>query len=255
MLMRSSGGLMRRLATALVAAGSIPAEAQDAPHLAARYEFDFRDRQFDAAVLVPTGFDSPYSMKFITPERRGLRIAIPGSHGRTRPKVGLFAALKLEGDLEITGDFDLVKTESPDVGAGVGANLYIMAEKTLNGATLRRCASADGKESFFVHCGLRQADGQRAVQVMYAPADARQGRLRLARAGTKLRFLVAEGENPEFRELKTVEFGADPIALVQLQAVTDGASKSVELYWRTMSIRADKLQRLEIPLLQRPPIK
>lgn len=219
------------------------------------YEFDFRGGQFGDPALVSIGYDSPYSMQLIRPERKGLHLTIPGSQGRTRPKLGLFAALKLEGDFEITTDFELVKAETPDVGAGVGANLYLMAEGSLNGATLRRCAAPDGQDAFFVHWALRQADGGRTPEVLYAPAQKREGKLRLTRSGTKLDYLVAEGDDLEFRELKSVDFGPDPIALIQLQAVTDGAAKNVEMYWRSVSIRADKLTRVDIPLLRRPPLK
>lgn len=219
------------------------------------YEFDFRGSQFGDPALVPIGYDSPYSMQFIRPERKGLHITIPGSQGRSRPKLGLFAALKLEGDFEITTDFELVKAETPEVGAGVGVNLYIMAEDSLNGATLRRCAAPGGQDAFFVHWALRQADGSRTPQVMYVPAQKREGKLRLARTGTKLNYLVAEGDDLEFRELKSIDFGPDAITLIQLQAVTDGAAKNVEMYWRSISIRADKLTRVDIPLLRRPPLK
>lgn len=219
------------------------------------YEFDFRGGQFGDPALVPIGYDSPYSMQFIRPKRKGLHITIPGSQGRTRPKMGLFAALKLEGDFEITADFELVKAETPEIGTGVGANLYIMAEGSLNGATLRRCAALDGRDAFFVHWSLRQADGSRAPDGMFAPAEKREGKLRLSRSGTKLSYLVAEGEGAEFRELKSIEFGPDPIGLLQLQAVTDGAAKNVEMYWRSISVRADKLMRVDIPLLRRPPLQ
>lgn len=75
------------------------------------------------------------------------------------------------------------------------------------------------------------------------------------RQGTSLKYLVAEGEEPVFREIKSIEYGANPVSLIQLQATTDGASKNVETYWRSLSIRADKLTRIDIPLLHRPPAK
>ena len=235
-----------------LAGGSAVAEA---PAGAGTYEFDFRNGQFDAETLVPTGYDTPYSLNFIRPDRKGLRVLIPASQGRTRPKVGVFAALKLEGDFEITAAFDLVAADAPDVGFGVGANLYIMAEKSLNGATLRRCISPDGQDVFFVHRALRQADGQRRLEIDYFPAHSHEGQLRLVRQGTSLKYLVAEGEEPVFREIKSIEYGANPVSLIQLQATTDGASKNVETYWRSLSIRADKLTRIDIPLLHRPPAK
>jgi hypothetical protein len=227
----------------------------EAPAGEGTYECNFRNGRFDAETLVPTGYDSPYSLNFIRPERQGLRVLIPASQGRTRPKVGVFAALKLEGDFEITAAFDLVAADAPDVGLGVGANLYIMAEQSLNGATLRRCISPDGQDVFFVHRALRQADGRRQVETDYFPAHSHEGQLRLARQGTSLKYLVADGEEPVFREIKSIEYGANPVALIQLQATTDGASKNVETYWRSLSIRADKLTRIDIPLLHRPPAR
>lgn len=241
-----------QLAVASLLLGSWPARAEQP---AEDYEFDFSNGRFDADALIPMGYDSPFSMRFIRPERNGLRIAIPSSQGRSRPKMGLFAAFKLEGDFEITAGFDLVKADAPEVGMGVGANLYIMAEGSLNGATLRRCVAPDGQEAFFVHWALRQADGSRRADAMYVSAQSREGKLRLARTGTKLSYLVAEGDDLEFREIKAVEFGADPVSLIQLQAVTDGAAKNVDMLWRNISIRADKRNRIDIPLLRRPPPK
>jgi hypothetical protein len=178
---------------------------------------------------------------------------VPYHQGERKPSVGFLPTFnKVLGDFEITVSYELLTAERPKAGAGAGADLYILAEKTLHGATLRRCLDPKGQQVYFVHDSTRE-DGKLVPRYNSFPTDARTGKLRFMRTGSKLQYLVAEKESGQFRKLHEVEFGDGPIGLVRVEATTDGSPTSVEVLWQDLTIRAQELQTADIPLFRKRP--
>lgn len=214
----------------------------------ADYQTDFRQRRFDHETLVPFGFETLFGLQLLKPEAGGLRVIIPARQGDQKPVVGLLPLLKVQGDFEITASGELFATEPPTADLVAGFDLFILAEKSLNRALLRRGVRANGEQVYYIDCSIRGGDGKLQRRTEYFPAGARSAKLRLARAGEKLEFLITEGESEPFRRLFLTPFGTDNIGVVRLETTTDGSATSVESRWTDLTIRATKVQRVDVPL-------
>ena len=217
------------------------------------YEADFRGRQFDRDTLVPIGFQSLYGLRLLKPEPCGLRIIIPHHQGKNKPGVGFLPTLKVHGDFEVSASYELLSVDPPKAGAGAGADLYILAEKSLHAASFRRCVSPAGEDAFFVHVTTRDKNGKRRPQYHYFPAEGKNGLMSLRRTGTTLQFLVTEGDGDECRKIHEADFGADTVGLVRIQTTTDGSPTTTETRWGHLAIRGDQIERVQIPLYQNSP--
>ncbi|MBC8868763.1 MAG: PD40 domain-containing protein [Planctomycetes bacterium] len=243
-----------RIASRIVLVGSILLSGM-LPRIASsdEYEADFRDGRFDRDTLVPIGFQSLYGLQLLKPEPRGLRIVIPHHQSKNKPAVGFLPMLKVHGDFELSASYELLSVDPPQAGAGAGADLYILAEKSLHSASFRRCVTCEGEDAFFVHVTARDKNGKRRPQYRYFPAETKNGLMRLRRIGTTLQFLVAEGDGKECRKVHEADFGADTIGLVRIQTTTDGSPTTTETRWGHLAIRGDQLERVQIPLYQNRP--
>lgn len=213
------------------------------------YEVDFRGGTFDHSRLVPLGHRSTYGLTLMRPEEKGLRIHIPYHQGENKPELGIAPAFEIHGDFEITATYEILAAEVPKKGAGLGPNLYILANKTLNGATFRRCVTPSGTQVYLVHWLVRDEKGNRPLRAKSFAAGATSGKMRLARTGDTLRYLVAEQQSDEFIELHQAQFGKEPIGLLRVEAMTDGSPSTVLIRWKDLTIRAEELKPMDIPLL------
>lgn len=130
-----------------------------------------------------------------------------------------------------------------------GANLYILARKTLNSATLRRCVTQTGAQVYLADGMVRGDKGRRRLHGKSFAASVTTGKLRLARTGDTLRYLVAEGDSQEFIELNQTQFGMEPIGLVRVEAITDASPTTVIIRWKDLRLQAKKLEPMDIPVL------
>ena len=210
---------------------------------------DFRNGQFDQNSLVPTGFNSLYGLTLFKPQARGLQITIPREQARTKPAVGFVTLMKLHGDFEIRVAYDLLSAEQPDTGTGAGVNLYILAEKTLHAASLRRCATAHG-DAFRGHATFRGGRGGHLSQSKYSPAQTSTGTIGLRRRGTMLQYLVTEEGDQDPRQLLEIDFGEEDIGLIRVEVVTGGAEVAVECLCKELSLAAESATRVDVPLLR-----
>lgn len=218
--------------------------------LKAVYQFDFRGSKFDRGRLMPFGFKSLYGLQLLKPEPKGLRVIIPHHQGREKPLVGLIPLLTVQGDFEITASCELLTGEAPEGNLVAGADLYILAEKTLNGAVLRLGVNSSGEHVYFVYHTLRDDDGKPRSKFVCFPAQERAAKLRLARKGTKLQFLVAREDSEKFRKLHEIEFGDQNLGLVRLETSTEGSPIGVEALWKDLTIRAGELESANVPLFR-----
>lgn len=249
------------LASAL--AGLASAEPNQAPKPGnagkdvSSYHANFENSQFDWKSLVPLGPSTLYGWQLLKPEPRGLRIVIPYHQSDPKSPFGLkstlgFAPLyTLEGDFEVTAAYELLAAESFKDGIGPpGADLYLLAEKTLQGVTFRRCVDRQRKPVYLTINADTGKDGKRDFQWRFFPAQQRAGSLQLKRSGSTLQFLASEGVNGPFRKLHEVPCTTNRIGLVRVAAITDGNHSTVEVLWKGLTLHAQRLVPVDLPLLK-----
>lgn len=224
-----------------------PTEPASGADLKAEWQFDFRGAKFDRERLVPVGNLSLYSWQLLRPEPSGLRITIPAQQGKERPNLGVAPAFTIHGDFEITASYELVAAEAPKTPTPVGGQIYILAQRTFNAASILRGVSDKGQQGYFLYWAVRDEAGRKPMARSF-PTVAPRGKLRFRRTGELLRLLAAEEDAADFRELGQTEFGAEPIGLFRFESVTNGQPCSAETLWQSIEIRAEKLVPMEIPL-------
>ncbi len=212
--------------------------------------FDFRGAKFDRIRLLPLGINSPYGASLFRREERGLCIEIPKEQVQNKPKLGFAPTFDLVGDFEITATYEVLSLAPVDEEyLSVGPNLYIIAERTLNGATLRRCRLS-GDDAFLVEWRVVDETGKRTTGKKYFPAHGLSGELRLVRTGSLLNYLVRDEGSDQFRALWQTEFGTTPIGMVRVETWAEGARDSVGVLWSDFAIRAQELRAKPPTVLQ-----
>ena len=146
--------------------------------------------------------------------------------------------IRLEGDFEVTADFELARLTPPESGFGAGIQLQLELdnpdERRLH---LCRRAFPDTPAGFAVH-DVRQVDGQRVDEGRLVPSDAMAGRLRIARAGTLVTWSWAATGSDEFDELYSAEVGNAPVkGIVLVCESSHPGSGAVEVLWKSLAVR------------------
>src|SRR5439155_25470776 len=112
--------------------------------------------------------------------------------------VALATNFRVCGDFEITVSYEILKADRPSTGYGVGVSLYAAINPDTNDAvSLARRIHTDGTIKF-VSDRITPGDPKPAHKWSALPSVSPSGKLRLQRVGSKVRCLVAEGDNPEF---------------------------------------------------------
>ncbi len=200
------------------------------------YQCIFRGQNFDNDVLAPLNAGT---VKLMRPQRDGLVMNVPA--GEKLPAVGVRPAFSVKGDFEITASFTLPKPRFPKGGYGAGATLYLATHSdTSASASIGRLLRTDKKNVYSTNIAST-VDEERQQQVKLFPAEERSGKLQLIRTGTTLKFLVADGTDGEFQEVRESEFVSDDVKLVRLGVQQSDAETPVEVVWHEINIRADEL--------------
>lgn len=232
-------------------AGPSPIRAIDGSRFHEEFSYDFRGTAFDFRWFFPMGVDSFYGVGLLQPSSDGLRVTVPHHQGDSKPNVGLAPTVTLHGDFEVTVAYELVQADVPDVGAGVGASLYVLSDRNASAAAMRRCVRPGGQQVHLAWWSVRDGVGSRVPKYQQFPAPDRCGRLRMERSGTALEFFAGDGDGVDLRELLRIEgFGTEPIVLLRMEAVTDGARSTTDVLWKSLEIRAERLVRVELPALR-----
>jgi len=211
---------------------------------AAEIAQDFRGRPYDPATFRPTG---PGASGAIQPDRRGLRITLPPDHGM-KPAVGLVLRTGLQGDFEITMEYEILKVDTPTGGYGAGVSLYItMLSYTKDAGTMGRVVDKGGSPFFYSHRATTPIGGKRehhGGERVSAPSSV--GKLRLVRSDSTLTYLVADGASDQFQEIYEAELGTDDIDTVRLAADNGGSATLVDVLIRSINITSDDSGPVEL---------
>jgi LPXTG-motif cell wall-anchored protein len=185
---------------------------------------DFRGDRPWKKLFRPVG---PNPTQFMTPDPSGLVLHLPAKTELNQP-VGLTARFGVHGDFEITLGFVVDELETPTKGRGVGVSIWINASNPASdAATLSWAMRPGGSRVFTSHRASTSASAQREhTGGTPWPTDAASGRLRLARKEQTLSYLVAPGDNKEFREIHRTPFGPEDVRSIRF-AVDNGGSPTL----------------------------
>jgi hypothetical protein len=128
-------------------------------------------------------------------------------------------------------------------------SLYLQA--TLNNELTSECSimrrhalkKRGADEQFHQTSVVRnETQGERRTYSRALASETKSGRLRLARRGTTVYFLFAEGDSPLFRLVRVEELTDDDVLDGSLRIInqTHGPGH-VRVVWKTLSVRAEKL--------------
>ncbi len=182
--------------------------------------------------------NDPGSEKFVRRSPEGVRMQTPRNQ---EPAFGVSLAtgdVRLEGDFEVTADFELARLTPTEAGYGAGIQLRMELEDPESRMLhLCRRAAAGGPSGFSVH-NVVQRDGERLDNGRHIPSDLMAGRLRTARQGTLVTWSYAAEGSDEFHELFSAEVGTAPVKSISLLCESSHpASGSAEVLWKALDVR------------------
>jgi hypothetical protein len=171
----------------------------------------------------------------------GVRVLVSGQESKF-PPFGVSLRFAVSGDFEITASYELRKLDKPATGYGVSVSLWVMTDTpSVEAATLARSHRWDGNVWVADKGWWDVAKKEYRHDQEAFPTACQAGKLRLARTGPVLRFLVAEGNNEDFRELRNIPFKEEDLSQVHLGVDTGGSNGPVEVVLKDLRVRAKEL--------------
>lgn len=216
-----------------------------------RLVFDFRKKLDE---LPAVGLLGPEAESSLTTDANGLRVTLPA--GRTDSRsVGLEVSGPIRGDFEIDLAYELIAI-GPDIpvpGAGVQLRLIVDAPAPILALTRLRAPFPPRPAPVYGVVG-HDGDNFGAFRINILPdgkekgfsagsrvrAREPKGRLKLARTGTKLKYLVSDGRAP-FHLIKTDDVGADDVQAIRLLGFSGWGPVAVDVRFTEMIVQADSL--------------
>ncbi len=212
---------------------------ENTEHLKAVFEYDFvRDGMDEDRISAVKG-TVPEHFR-ITPEGLLALRTGPGGYQNTT----IAPNLEAQGDFDITVEYDDFRT-SPTVGGSSSLMLIAGLENAAADEcfiTRRHMYDPNGTQRQVVQCTTvrRTPEGEKRDYFVTKVMEERSGRLRLARRGSKVYYLSAEGHSPNFRLWGSRDFPTDPIALQGIRLVNQMHQKGESsVLWKSISVRAE----------------
>ena len=199
--------------------------------------------------------EGPDAERFVKFEPEGVRITLPAGHEGVQPEVGLATQLVLKGDFEVTIRYEILTEPT-----GVEADLVhtrltlgvLLTPPHSDVGTLSRRVQRNGGPQFLSWIRVwNETAGKSADQSHIAPAKSNRDRLRMARAGTTLTYLAAEGDGEDFRVLVQRPFATDDVVIVRIVASATGPKSAFDVRVTDLQIRADAIPKP--PMAPTPP--
>lgn len=211
--------------------------------LKAEFHQDFRGGKLDEQALELIGNDAA---QFVKRENDGLRITLPAGAGK-KGAVGVAGRFQLRGDFEVTATYELL--DGPEPARLAGMILYLDFLETGNLASIQRARRAGEGNVYALHALISRL-GRTDRWERSFPTDSRTGKLRVARQGSKLCFLVADGDSDDFRLLHRTDCNTTDIRAVRavVDVQTAAAPYPVDVRWIDLTIRAEELPGLPTSL-------
>lgn len=209
--------------------------------LPAKFEHDFARQGLpgERFTIAPRGAEDAYF-----PRPDGLHAAWQGVDGFRNAAVA--PRLTVGGDFDATVSYERFRpAPAPDGRVTLmllaGVNAAVVQDCLLYHAALAR---KDGSSDLIFQTMISRPDGvaPRNQFTVAEPFEAESGRLRLARRGDMVYFLIAENDSPNFRLLRTERIAADDLVFEGLRFMTQSNGPGgVDVVWKTFSVRAERL--------------
>jgi hypothetical protein len=204
--------------------------------LAEQFEFGFQQEVRDHPALRLSG---PNAQQVARADGRGLRIALPTDRSDLNG-VGVDTRFRVGGDFEITLEYEIVSLPKEAPAEGCGVALLLKFEKPSTGRAMLTRLRKGAAEVFGASRIVPGKGGKDRYQTQNVPATGLRGKLRLARSGSTLKYLVAEGPD-EFREIHSVDVGTEDVTELRAQVRTGHKPASADVRLVHWSIHADSL--------------
>lgn len=212
---------------------------QNTDHLKAVFEYDFVRLGLDEDRINIIKGNAEENLK-VTPE--GLLA--------TRPCIGGYQNTTLAPNLQVNGDFDITVTYHDFQAAPTaGGSSSLMLVAMLDNATADECFvtrrhmfDATGIQQHIVQCVTvrKTPEGEKRDYFITKAMEERSGRLRLARRGSKVYYLSAEADSPNFRLWGSRDFSAAPIPMQGIRLINQMHQKGQSsVVWKNMTVRAE----------------
>jgi prepilin-type N-terminal cleavage/methylation domain-containing protein len=176
----------------------------------------------------------------------GLHASVPKGQPSRGP-LRFRGLMHLEGDFEIVTDFEIISLPQPAEPPPKATvqdptnNIEIFMHAPDVMVTVFRDNRPSGEGwGFYAH----SPEGGSTLR--HFPATGKSGRLGVRRAGNQLTFLHS-GVDDTLVEMETVTFSTEPIAELGLQALALRSPDAIDVRFNRLSIKADKIVRLEKP--------
>jgi hypothetical protein len=198
--------------------------------------FDFRSGLEKYPALSLQTFDVATVVKT---DEEGLRIILPGGQGDTRP-VKLRLGHRLRGDFNIVLSYELLKVGAPvpKYGAGVVMRAWFDAPSSPS-AMVSRFRQSTGEDRFGAHKTIKGPDGKdEYVNNRHDKPSTSKGKLRLARTGPTVQYLVAD-DGREFKTILSAEFGTGDIQVLDVDCHTMYAPIALDVRLKELVLEAD----------------
>lgn len=200
-------------------------------------EFDFLNSKYEYDLLSLMGYVAHTPVFTPTPE--GLEINL-SERSSTPITAGQEARIKVEGDFDITAEYEILDLPKPGGGYGAGLTLTISDESD-RWLSFQRVRATDDRVVYITHLAVPEGPGKHHHMSDATPTTAMSGKLRLQRRGNVLSYLVAEEGANEFALIKKIEFSKDPLKTVQFLAQNGNHPNKVRVLLKGFSITADQL--------------
>jgi hypothetical protein len=212
----------------------------------------FQDFRADQSISDFLKFTGPNADTIAKQDDTGLRITIPPTQ-LARETVGLRSAFRLKGDFEVTTSYQILHTEQPQDGNGIGFMLYLLTDSAKGDALgVYRVFKVREGDVFMVTRRSTNKAGIRETVNQHYPAPSASGQIRVTRTGAEAKVFVADGDAKDFRELVTHAFVPDEIKRIELMGYPGRADrpimpqKQVDIRIKDLRIRAESFPFLPV---------
>ncbi len=202
-------------------------------------------------ILYRDGIKHPYLRKYSqhgdagelpSSDEQGLRIALPANR-ENLGDIGVECLHRLRGDFEITLEYDLISVPNPAPDLGAGAVLQIVLDTPDTFRARMGRSRKKTKSTFGANYITKKTDGKddfRGIVALPANENLTKGRLRMVRAATTLRYLVAEGAG-EFKEIARKDVPQADVVSVQASCATGWQPVAFEVRFPRLELRATSI--------------
>ena len=209
---------------------------QRLPKLTADFTHNFAADGLPAEFFRTPKLDAPRDQLSLLSDGLFASVTTPG----TWSYHDLVVPLELDGDFDVEASFDQLRLAGTK-HAAIMMNVNLLDEPQ-NICQIKRSQDASQRQILDATT-TRLRDGKRSnVSREIATCEAASGRLRLARRGSEVYFLFAEGDSPVFRLFgrQTVTAAKTRTDGISLRVLADGDA-SCRVVWKSIRLRAEKL--------------